>query len=198
MNFTLSLIIYNPLEAIVLILFLVSLSREKFKIKNLLSCFVLGAVNLVLQHPDKFIQNEVLIFIYDVFVALVLMSFTSYFAYLLMFKKSISLYKCFLACVFNFITIYIGIYAVQLSGVTDVVFVTRYSNLISEFLINFTIKVIQFVLLIILNYGVNFIMKNLLKKLAMNNTEKAFTAMNHFQPKMPKALKAKIESKKSK
>lgn len=41
-------------------------------------------------------------------------------------------------------------------------------------------------------------MKNLLKKLAMNNTEKAFTAMQHFQPKMPKALKAKIESKKSK
>lgn len=197
MNFTLSLIIYNPLEAIVIILFLVSLSREKFKIKNLLSCFILGAVNLVLQYPNKFIQNEVLVFIYDVFVALVLMSFTSYFAYLLTFKKSISMYKCFLASVFNFVTIYIGIYTVQLLGITDIFFNVE-QPLISEFLTNFTIKVIQFVLLIILNYGVNFIMKNLLKKLAMNNTEKAFTAMQHFQPKMPKALKAKIESKKSK
>lgn len=197
MNFTLSLIIYNPLEAIVIILFLVSLSREEFKIKNLLSCFILGAVNLVLQYPNKFIQNEVLVFIYDVFVALVLMSFTSYFAYLLIFKKSISMYKCFLASVFNFVTIYIGIYTVQLLGITDIFFNVE-QPLISEFLTNFTIKVIQFVLLIILNYGVNFIMKNLLKKLAMNNTEKAFTAMQHFQPKMPKALKAKIESKKSK
>lgn len=197
MNFTLSLIIYNPLEAIVIILFLVSLSREKFKIKNLLSCFILGAVNLILQYPNKFIQNEVLVFIYDVFVALVLMSFTSYFAYLLTFKKSISMYKCFLASVFNFVTIYIGIYTVQLLGITDIFFNVE-QPLISEFLTNFTIKVIQFVLLIILNYGVNFIMKNLLKKLAMNNTEKAFTAMQHFQPKMPKALKAKIESKKSK
>lgn len=163
MNFTLSLIIYNPLEAIVIILFLVSLSREKFEIKNLLSCFVLGAINLVLQYPNKFIQNEVLIFIYDVFVALVLMSFTSYLTYLLTFKKSICMYKCFLASVFNFVTIYVGIYFVQLIGITDIFFNVE-QPLISEFLANFTIKVVQFVLLIILNYGVNFYNEKFIKK----------------------------------
>nr|DAO97765.1 MAG TPA: hypothetical protein [Caudoviricetes sp.]DAT69610.1 MAG TPA: hypothetical protein [Caudoviricetes sp.]DAT69677.1 MAG TPA: hypothetical protein [Caudoviricetes sp.] len=31
--------------------------------------------------------------------------------------------------------------------------------------------------------------------IAIKNTEKAFTAMNHFQPKLPKALLKKIEEK---
>ena len=39
-------------------------------------------------------------------------------------------------------------------------------------------------------------MKNLLKKLAIKNVEKAFTIMGHFQPKMPKILEKKISEKK--
>lgn len=39
-------------------------------------------------------------------------------------------------------------------------------------------------------------MKNLLKKIAVKSTEKAFTAMNVYQPKMPKVLEKKIEEKK--
>lgn len=39
-------------------------------------------------------------------------------------------------------------------------------------------------------------MKNTLKKIANKNTEKAFTSMFVYQPKLPKALKNKIESKK--
>lgn len=41
-------------------------------------------------------------------------------------------------------------------------------------------------------------MKKILRKIAIKNTEKAFTAMNHFQSKMPKILMNKIEEKKSK
>lgn len=39
-------------------------------------------------------------------------------------------------------------------------------------------------------------MKDILKKVAQNSTEKAFTFMFVYQPKLPKALKNKIESKK--
>lgn len=39
-------------------------------------------------------------------------------------------------------------------------------------------------------------MKNLLKSLALKSNEKAFTFMGVYQPKLPKALKNKIESKK--
>lgn len=38
-------------------------------------------------------------------------------------------------------------------------------------------------------------MKKFLKNIAMNSVEKAFTSMNHYQPKMPKALLSKIRSK---
>lgn len=39
-------------------------------------------------------------------------------------------------------------------------------------------------------------MKNILKKLPAKFTEKAFTGMGTYQPKMPKAVSAKIEAKK--
>lgn len=41
-------------------------------------------------------------------------------------------------------------------------------------------------------------MKKFLKKIAIKNTEKAFTAMSHFQPKMPKILMDKIKEDKTK
>lgn len=39
-------------------------------------------------------------------------------------------------------------------------------------------------------------MKKLLKSIAIKNTEKAFTAMKVYQPKLPKLLKEKIENNK--
>lgn len=39
-------------------------------------------------------------------------------------------------------------------------------------------------------------MKKFLKKIAIKNTEKAFTAMKIYQPKLPKLLKQKIENNK--
>ena len=39
-------------------------------------------------------------------------------------------------------------------------------------------------------------MKKILKEIALKNTEKAFTIMSHYQPKMPKILKEKLEKNK--
>lgn len=39
-------------------------------------------------------------------------------------------------------------------------------------------------------------MKSLLKIIANKYTEKAFTIMGHYQPKMPKILKEKLEKNK--
>lgn len=39
-------------------------------------------------------------------------------------------------------------------------------------------------------------MKKILKGISSKMTEKAFTSMSVYQPKLPKALKNKIESKK--
>lgn len=39
-------------------------------------------------------------------------------------------------------------------------------------------------------------MKEILKRIALRNTEKAFTIMSHYQPKMPKILKEKLEKNK--
>lgn len=41
-------------------------------------------------------------------------------------------------------------------------------------------------------------MKNLLKKIAMATTNKAFTWANSYAPKMPSSLKSQIEEEKEK
>lgn len=38
--------------------------------------------------------------------------------------------------------------------------------------------------------------KKILKKMVLKDYEKSFTALGHYQPKMPKALKASIDKKK--
>jgi hypothetical protein len=41
-------------------------------------------------------------------------------------------------------------------------------------------------------------LKTILKKIAIKHTEKAFTIMNNYQPKMPKILRDKIASERDK
>lgn len=164
MNLTLSLIIYNPLEALVLILFVTSLLKDKFTLKKLNSCFVLGAINLLFQYPSKFFDNSLFIFIYDIVITLIVMSFTLYIYYFYTFHKSPKIFKCFLACLFNFITIYIGVYVSRIVGITDIIFSSKYSNLITEFSVNMIIKIVQFISLFIIKFGVDFYNEKNIKK----------------------------------
>ena len=101
---------------------------------------------------------------------------------------------CVYSSIYNFLTIFLSILIINNSNLFSISFNTKRS-FVYELFVNFLIKLLQFSIIFIIKYGVDN-MKNILKKIAFNHTEKAFTFMQHYQPKLPKALKEKIEKNK--
>ena len=186
LNFWLSALIYNPLEAFILIYFCKNIIKH---------CYLLGFINLLFQYSTVvYIQNESLSLIYDLVLALVISPFI-----LLIYLKifSIILLKlqiCFYACIFNFISLYMVIILIDTIKNNTIIF-NEIRSLEYEIFINLTIKIFQLLLFLIFRLGEMF-MKKILKQIAFKNTEKAFTIMQHYQPKMPKILKEKLEKNK--
>lgn len=161
MNFILNLVIYNPLESLILISFVAFLNKEKFKIKNMFECFLLGAVNLFLQYPGQFIDNSVITLTYDVLINNVFLAITLYFAYYYIFNNSPKIYKCFYACIFNYTSLGIAIYLVDTFSTFEVWFPTTQqlpsiTNMIS---VDIIVKLLQFLMLFIFEKGVVYIEK---------------------------------------
>lgn len=153
-NFTASLFLYNPLEAMILVLFLITINRDKFRFKHISFVMTLGTVNLLIQSIDKLICKDFFVFAYDTVVSLVFMPVTLYFTYFYMFNRSPRITRCFFACCFNFITIFIGLYLVEKLDLYEIVYIGVYANLISELHINLFIKTLQIVCLYFIKFGV--------------------------------------------
>lgn len=153
-NFTASLFLYNPLEAMILVLFLTTINRDKFRFKHISFVMTLGTVNLLIQSIDKLICKDFFVFAYDTVVSLVFMPVTLYFTYFYMFNRSPRITRCFFACCFNFITIFIGLYLVEKLDLYEIVYIGVYANLISELYINLFIKALQIVCLYFIKFGV--------------------------------------------
>lgn len=153
-NFTASLFLYNPLEAMILVLFLITINRDKFRFKHISFVMTLGTVNLLIQSIDKLICKDFFVFAYDTVVSLVFMPVTLYFTYFYMFNRSPRITRCFFACCFNFITIFIGLYLVEKLDLYEIVYIGVYANLISELHINLFIRTLQIVCLYFIKFGV--------------------------------------------
>ena len=193
LNFWLSALIYNPLEAFILIYFCSIFTKIEINKSIIRYFYLLGFINLIFQYCAKIINNNLYAFIYNIFITLFLSEVILY-----IFINKILMYKikfkiCVYSSIFNFITLYISIILINNIKVVTLFNTTR--SIEHEFFVNFFIKVFQIFLLFILKSGVIF-MKNLLKNIAFKNTEKAFTFMEYYSPKIPKILKEKLEKNK--
>lgn len=102
MSFLPSLLLYNPLEAFIILLFCNVCSGTKTKTRIILDSYILGTLNFVVQYPNMLLGNSMWQLIYNIFVMLILMPVILY----LYSKKK---YKhravtCFLSNIFAFIT----------------------------------------------------------------------------------------------
>ena len=193
MNFYLSLFLYNPLEAFVLIIFCSMFSYIKINKNIVRDCYMLGSINLFIQYLNKIFTEDIIILVYDTIVSLFLMPLVL-FIFLNFNNYNIKFYTCICSCIFNFLTIFVGLMFTDTFCIFEVYFNIKRS-IQYEVFVNLIIKILQLFTLILIRYGV-IKLKKILKFIANKNTEKAFTAMQHYQPKLPKALMEKIEKNK--
>lgn len=193
LNFWLSALIYNPLEAFILIYFCSIFTEIKIDKNIIKHCYILGFVNLLFQYIGKSIGNNAHVFIYNIFVALILTPILLYIYIKLIFFKKINFVICIYSAIFNFVTLYIALLIINSFKNITVFNVDRSFN--HELFVNFLIKIIQLFIFLQFKKGVGF-MKKILKLIAFKNTEKAFTIMEYYNPKMPKILKEKLEKNK--
>lgn len=156
-NTLLNLILYNPLEALLIVLFVYIVSNKSFKMsKSIFFYIFLGSINFIFQNLTELFNDNMGIFVISLFEALVTLPLILYLYILNFCKEKVKLFLCFLAGVFNFITIYIGVYICEIFSVGQMVFVNKYIDVISELNINITIKIVQFLLIIFVKLGVDF------------------------------------------
>ena len=193
LNFWLSALIYNPLEAFILIYFCSIFAEIKIDKNIIKHCYIFGFISLLIQYIGKFVENNTYAFIYNIFVALVASPILLYIYIKLIFFKQINFVICIYSAIFNFITLYIALLIINAFKNITVFNVDR--SFSYEFFVNLLIKIIQLFIFLQFKKGVGF-MKKILKLIAFKNTEKAFTIMEHYNPKMPKILKEKLEKNK--
>lgn len=87
MSFITNLIIFNPLEALLLILFVNIYQKNRVTQRDIPFIMLLSTVNLLVQSVNVFLRNEIAVFIYDVAVSLLFMPIILYFVYVYAFKK---------------------------------------------------------------------------------------------------------------
>lgn len=155
MGFIINLIIFNPLEALLLILFVNIYQKNRVTQRDIPFIMLLSTVNLLVQSVNVFMRNEIVVFIYDVAVSLMFMPTILYFVYVYAFKKIPKVFDCFMAGSFNFVTIFIALYLAEKFSVCSVSFNTE-RELFSKLSCNTFIKVVQYTLLTILKLGEYF------------------------------------------
>lgn len=188
MNFTMSLLIYNPLEAL-LLLTACYLFRDKSSIntkfnfkKYIIHSYILGFIFLLIQYPMVWIENPVMFFIYNNFIGIIVMSYLLFF-YNKKIRNKINLMKCFAIFIIYFISIDFILNLFNFSYNLD-------RALLDEFIINIVFKICQFILL----FG-GYILKKFLINLAKKNIGKsiASTIKGVYEPKLSKELEQEIK-----
>jgi hypothetical protein len=152
-----SLLLYNPLEALLLIMFCDIFTKRKMTKLDLLHCLGLGAINLSIQYVTTLVNSPVSSLIADIVIAL-MMSIILYGYYNIVMKCEVKFLLSGASMAFCFFTIPLGIplglaiMGNMLDGVYDY---TGFSDTSFEFICNITIKTLQFACLGIIKSGVN-------------------------------------------
>ena len=170
MNFYLSLLIYNPLEAFILIYFCSIFGNFKLNKNILKECYILGSINLAVQYMGRNIENDALMFLYDIFISIIVTPILL-FIFIRLFHNITDIKLCIFSAIFNFLTLFASLFLLNFIKGIDVIFTGFYSEILHEFLLNIYIKIFQIFILYLLRIGV-IVLKDLLKKIAIINTEK--------------------------
>lgn len=187
MSFIPSLVCYNFLEAFLLLLACYLFRNNKYKYvkfnlkKFVVSSYVLGFINLLIQYPMNMISNPILYMIYNILMINIVESIVlCVYANKYIIKTTLS--KCIIINVLYCVSIIIMINYFSFKFIIDY-------NLNIEFCINIIMKLIQFLILI----GVYF-MKNFLIKMAKKSTNKniAATYYGYGEPELHESLKQEI------
>jgi hypothetical protein len=78
MSFLPSLLLYNPLEAFIILLFCNVCSGTKTKTRIILDSYILGTLNFVVQYPNMLLENPMWQLVYNIFVVLIVMPIIVY------------------------------------------------------------------------------------------------------------------------
>lgn len=149
MSFLPSLLLYNPLEAFIILLFCNVCSGTKTKTRIILDSYILGTLNFVVQYPNMFLENSMWQLIYNIFVMLILMPVILY-----LYSKKKYKYRaviCFLSNMFVFATIAFLSWFMNTFIVTTLT--NSFTNKTYELIFNLVLRILQLFLIFILYKG---------------------------------------------
>lgn len=152
MSFLPSLLLYNPLEALILILFCDVFTKRKFKKIDILHCLGLGVINFVFQYASMLMTDSRLVLIYDLLMVVVT-GFILLVYYKTLISKEIKLSHSVYAMIFSFTTIPIVCNLANI--IIEDIYKLGFSNKYDELLINLTLRVLQFIVILIIKLGVS-------------------------------------------
>ncbi len=146
MSFLPSLLLYNPLEAFIILLFCNVCSGTKTKTRIILDSYILGALNFVVQYPNMLLESPVWQLTYNIFVAIIIMPIILYIFTLKRYKYKFVI--CWLSTAFLFATVAILSWINNMF--VDETFTNCFTDKIYEFIFNLILRVIQLLLIFIL------------------------------------------------
>lgn len=154
MNILVSLLLYNPLEALLLIRFCDVFTKRTFKLSDIISCYVLGIVNLIFQNFRTMFSNPVCILICDMFIMFIPMILILFIYYnnVVIYRhsvKRVTVMNVFMIQMINFITTSLVINF--FNYVFGNIFTFRYASNYYEFVVNICLRIFQLGLIIVIS-----------------------------------------------
>lgn len=155
LNFWLSVLIYNPLEAFILIYFCSIFTEIRINKSIIKHCYILGFINLLFQYYTMYITIKSLSFYYDLFIALIISPVILIFYLKFFIIKKIKIKLCFYACIFNFLSLYLSVAILNSVKILEIWYPSYsvYPNSVSMFITDLIIKILQFLLLYLFKVG---------------------------------------------
>lgn len=145
MNILLSLLIYNPIEAYTLILLcdIITGNNTKFNSKNIVTLWVFGTINFIIQYLPSFIENDNMFCALMFVVCYVAMPFPLKYFYYIISSNIISMLRSIMAIFVS--CIIIMVVSSVFSVITNQNNILCNHNNLSEFIINMIIHILQIV-----------------------------------------------------
>lgn len=149
MSFLPSLLLYNPLEAFIILLFCNVCSGTKTKTRIILDSYILGTLNFVVQYPNMLLENSMWQLIYNIFVVLILMPII---VYLYCYNKFKFSYKICTAA--NLFILSTGMVVAWFSNTFITTVITNeFENGCYEMIFNLVLRAFELLLILILYKG---------------------------------------------
>lgn len=144
MSVWLSLLIFNPLEVMVLFWAVTGDYKMVFKKCNIKHFYIVGSINFVFQYLSELVPTGIFYLISQYFINIVVIAIISYF-YLIKNKVVTKFVNCLFSSIFNLITIMIIISFYSL--IFDKFLQVQHIELLLEIIVNLVIRIFQFLLL---------------------------------------------------